>query len=341
VKKYSQPWLSSLTTDSVFILLPAVLPLFAILTFPQYFLHQTEVSSIWWVVLVLAIDVAHVYSTFFRFYWNLATFQKYKSHLVVIPVIGLVGGVALFSLDNLIFWRVLAYLAVFHFIRQQYGFMRIYMRDEKVPSFCRLVDSAAIYAATLYPLFYWHMYRTNEINWFVTGDFFSIPQTLRPYAELVYFGIIILYVGKEVATSLKKGQFNIPKNAIVFGTYISWYCGIVYFKGDLIFTMLNVMAHGIPYMALIYIYESKGTTQTVEVPWKRIAVFITTIFVLAYFEEGLWDILIWRDHENIFPMFSSFSQIDSQGILSFAIPLLALPQFTHYVLDGYIWKLKR
>ena len=340
MKRYSQPWLSSRTTDTVFILLPAVLPLFVITIFPGYFKSQTTVNSIWWVVLVLVIDVGHVYSTFFRFYWNPTTFQSFKLHILIIPLVGLIGGIILYSQSSLMFWRVLAYLAVFHFIRQQYGFLRIYSRNDIPSKLRRLIDNAAIYSATIYPLFYWHIYRTNEINWFIKDDFFSFSPTLGPYAKTLYIGIIILYIAKEGIFFIRERHFNFPKNAIVFGTYISWYFGIVYYKGDLIFTMMNVVAHGIPYIALVYLYEHKANARLISIPWKKIGIFITTIAALAYFEEGLWDILIWRDHEELFPIFSSLPSIDNQIALAVVIPLLTLPQFTHYVLDGFIWKLK-
>jgi len=42
----------------------------------------------------------------------------------LVPVLGLTIGIALYSEGELVFWRVLAYLAVFHFIRQQYGWLR-------------------------------------------------------------------------------------------------------------------------------------------------------------------------------------------------------------------------
>jgi hypothetical protein len=341
VKKYSQPWLDSPGTDSVFILLPAVLPLLVIVLFPDYFSHQTEVTSVWWIVLVLAIDVAHVYSTLFRFYWNSAAFQKYKSHIFIIPVVGLVAGVILYSLGALIFWRFLAYLAVFHFVRQQYGFMRLYSRQEPFSHVNRWIDSITIYAATLYPLLYWHMYLTNDINWFIHDDFFSVPVVLAPYVKGLYGMIIVVYAAKEGIVFFKEGRFNVPKNAIVLGTFVSWYAGIIYFKGDLIFTMMNVVAHGIPYMALVYMYEKKAAAQTVVVPWKRIAVFMVTILVLAYFEEGIWDTLVWKDHEEVYPFLASFSKISSQTVLSVVVPLLTLPQFTHYVLDGFIWKMRK
>ena len=31
----------------------------------------------------------------------------------------------------------------------------------------------------------------------------------------------------------------------------------------------------------------------------------------------------------------------SENLLSILVPLLALPQITHYILDGFIWKIRK
>lgn len=336
----NQPWLDSARVDSWLILFPAVFPVILIWLFPDYFQLQTSVTSLWWVILVLNIDVAHVYSTLFRFYWDRSTLTKYKLHLILIPLISLAIGVLLYWIDGMLFWRVLAYVAVFHFVRQQYGFMRLYARKESYNQTHRIIDGMVIYAATLYPLLYWHMFYIDQFNWFIKGDFVKIPNVLAPVFTGLYLLIIVVYLIKEIRVSITNGSINIPKNALLAGTIISWYVGIVLFRGDLIFTMLNVIAHGIPYMALVYIYGKKKATASFKVPWANISIFLVTVLMLAYFEEGLWDMFVWNDHQEVFPFTSGSTQV-SPTWLAFVVPLLALPQITHYVLDGFIWKVSR
>jgi len=62
------------------------------------------------------------------------------------------------------------------------------------------------------------------------------------------------------------------------------------------------------------------------------------IVVFAYLEEGLWDGLVWREHASIFGIFSVLPTVSRRELLAVLIPLLSLPQATHYVLDGFIWK---
>jgi hypothetical protein len=339
--KDPSPWLADPTKESWLILAPSIVPVIVVILFKDYFLSG-EVSSLWWVILVLCIDVSHVYSTLFRMYWDRQTFQQYKKLLIVIPMAAFLAGLALHLYSSMLFWRVLAYVAAYHFVRQQYGFMRLYSRKEEKTKAIRIIDSIAIYCATLYPLLYWHLHYTQQLSWFIKGDFIPIRVAgIDGILTTLYLLTIVAYVVKEIIVVRKSKQFNVPKNLIVVGTYASWYVGIVMFQGDLIFTLLNVVAHGIPYMGLIWIYgETKAATRF-SFTWKGAAIFLGVLVVLAYFEESIWDAFVWQDHPDVFPWTAFVDSISNAPWLSILVPLLVLPQVTHYVLDGFIWRFSK
>jgi hypothetical protein len=341
MKKFNQPWLDSPLEEIIFILLPALLPVAVVFIFRGYFVSH-PVSTAWWVVLVLCVDVSHVYSTLFRLYWDKPTFVKYKKILVAIPAAAFAVGLALHFYDSLLFWRILAYIAVYHFVRQQYGFMRLYSRLENSSHFERLIDSAAIYAATIYPLLYWHAHATDKLAWFVKGDFIPLPlASFEIVMNILYMTIILSYTIKELIITVRSRFFNIPKNLLVIGTFLSWYVGIVAFQGDLIFTLLNVVAHGIPYMALIWIHGKKRAKTKFTFSWKGVIIFLGILFILAYAEEYLWDGMIWSEHTDIFPFIDGLDPLQNPLLISVTVSLLVLPQITHYVLDGFIWRFSK
>jgi hypothetical protein len=346
---YKQPWLHSLTTDGIFILLPPFLALLLVIAFPNVFQSSSTIPVMYWLILVVFIDVAHVYSTLYRTYFNPSNYRK-SSLLIIIPLACYIVGVLLHSVDGILFWRILAYLAVFHFIRQQYGFMRLYSRKETHHKSYKLIDTIAIYTATIYPIFYWHLEGNRQFNWFTDKDFIRVSSsTTLLYIGLIFYLIVLsVYIIKEALLIGKTNHFNIPRNLLVIGTFVSWYFGIVYFNGDFAFTILNVISHGIPYMALIWIAEkkkypgnNKSTILNASFSKYGIVVFVSSLIVFAYLEEGLWDGLIWREHASIFGVFTSLPKIQNSQVLSLLVPLLALPQSTHYVLDGFIWKVKK
>ncbi|MBK8816444.1 MAG: hypothetical protein IPN42_13505 [Methylococcaceae bacterium] len=345
-------WIFSARFDSCFILAPAILvSLFAVL-FSDQISQMEEMPSWLWLVLIVGIDAGHVYSTLFRTYLVRDELQHRQALLTLTPIVAWIAGCLLYSIEDLLFWRVLAYLALFHFIRQQYGFMMIYGRNERdLPDYYKKIDKAAIYLATLYPVIYWHCHE-RAFNWFVDDDFIQIDSTLlSTLVAGLYLVVLLLYAMKEFVLWQKMSLFNLPRNLLLFGTALSWYIGIVAFNTDLIFTATNVIAHGIPYYGLIWVYgykQARMTSTAYLKPWigrlfnvKAIFGYFGLLFALAFFEESLWDNLVWREHQPFFGFFSHLPAIDSSQTLAWLVPLLALPQTTHYLLDAFIWRLHR
>lgn len=347
---FYRPWLNSPSFDLTFILLPSIISVWGAFLFVDVLGHTTGIPLWAWVVFVLGIDVSHVYSTLFRTYFNANEFKENKVILILIPLATWLIGVALYSVESILFWRVLTYVAIFHFIRQQYGFLRLYTRSEQNSNLDRWLSSWTIYLATLYPILYWHCHQPRNFHWFIDGDFIvGIPPIFSEVAGFIYLVILCLYVVNEV---LKRKSINLPKNIIVFGTAISWYVGMVHFNGDMIFTITNVVSHGIPYMALVWLY-GKRQKDRADAPlilgrfsyglfFSRLSVplFFTILFLFGFLEEGLWAGFVWREHLEVFGFFGSLPEVTAKDTLSWLIPLLTLPQATHYVLDGFIWKIK-
>jgi len=311
---------------------------------PTTYKNTGEMPIMSWVILILLIDVAHVYSTLFRTYWNKKNLARHKTLYLAIPILCYVISVLLYTLNDMLFWRILAYLAVFHFIRQQYGIMRLYTRNEPQGTFRSWLDNMIIYAATLWPIIYWHCTPGRNFNWFVKGDFLiTDAATIKHISAYFYLLIMMSYVINEGVCFLRFRTINIPKNMVIAGTILTWYFGIVYFNGDLTFTLLNVVSHGIPYMALIWAFErmkagkDKNKTAAKSIV-AQLLFFLTSIIVFAYLEEGMWDGLVWQEHPDIFGAFTILPIVTNKEILAFVIPLLSLPQTTHYVLDGFIWR---
>jgi hypothetical protein len=64
-------------------------------------------------------------------------------------------------------------------------------------------------------------------------------------------------------------------------------------------------------------------------------VFLGFLLLLAFLEELFWDRLVW--HERPW-LFGQSRLILEDRVLSYVVPLLMLPQATHYVLDGILWR---
>lgn len=344
------PWLYNAPLESTLILLPAFLSTLAVWLLNPYF---TEVTALGWLLLVVLVDVSHVYSTLLKTYLKPGQNARRKTLLWTLPLGIWIGGMLLYQLDILWFWRCIAYLAVYHFIRQQYGFYRIYARNENTPESIRFFDSLAIYSAAFLPVLMWHLRDDRDFYWMIKDDFLLFPQPLLfRMVQVLFFLTCFAYILKELIFSLRSRSFNIPKNAIWLGTALSWYTGIIVLNGDLAFTLTNVLAHGIPYMALVYISEKK---QQASRPKKQglyeiilryrtgWIVFIAILFVAAWTEESLWNTFVWHEEDKkaVLDPAGLFSLQDMRGWWGVLVPLLIVPQVTHYLLDAYIWRIRK
>lgn len=354
-------WIYSPWFDAVFIIGPSVLVTAIVLLFGSRIMATPEVPIWVFVFLVLGIDVAHVYSSLFRTYFDKEEFAKRRTLYLTVPLACWGVGAVLYAIQPMLFWIVLAYAAIWHFVRQQYGFFMLYRRGEAVPNeqtspnvkWEYRLDQAAVYLSTFYPLIYWHTY-PKAFGWFDQAEMFRIPTPwIEKAVALVYGLVLVAFLAKEFRKPLVGQGFNLGKVALLVSTAASWYVGIVAFNGDLVFTIVNIVSHGVPYMALVWIYQYRKTkaSATSDAPkpanpflkffqWKFIPLYVLALFAIAYAEEWVWDAVVWQERADVFgKAIAGFTP--APLLLIFLVPLLSMPQAAHYVLDAYIWRVNK
>lgn len=295
-----------------------------------------------WIVGVLLVDVAHVWSTMFVVYLDPAEWKRRPVLYAGVPLACFAAGIVLYAFGGPVwFWRVVAYLAVFHFIRQQYGWVMLYRaRNGERDRLGRWIDGATIYAATLYPVIYWHAHLPREFWWMKQHDFaIELPVWSATIAGYAYVALLAAYVVRAFAVRPQSWG----KHLVVATTAACWYVGIVATNSDYTFTVTNVFIHGIPYLALVYIYARNAAREAESAHGasarmlggrlRGIVVFLATLWAIAYVEELLWDKTTWHDREWLFG-----GGLDVGDLSMIVVPLLAMPQLAHYVLDAFLWR---
>ena len=297
-----------------------------------------EESPDWtWITAVLLIDVAHVWSTSFRVYFDTEELKRRLWLYVIVPVAAYAVGVALYSEGELTFWRMLAIVAVFHFVRQQYGWVALYRRKlGETEVWTWWIDAAAVYLATVYPLAFWMTSLPRNFNWFVANDFILLPAIVHDIVFPLYVLALVAYFTKSIYLYFSTGFLNLGKDIVVATTAVCWYVGIVAFNSDYAFTVTNVIIHGVPYFALIWFY-AKTRRETGNRVYRTLShnwlIFLATLWALAYIEELFWARGVWHERQWLFG-----SDWDLTEWKMWLVPLLAVPQLTHYILDGFIWR---
>lgn len=332
-------WLFSRNLDLTVFLGSAVASLILIAIGWQLGILNDESPDWTWISAVLLIDVAHVWSTSFRVYFDKHEFKRRIWLYTLVPILGYIFGVVLYSEGDLTFWRVLAIVAVFHFVRQQYGWINLYRRKLKEnESWTWWIDTGAIYLASVYPLAFWMTRLPRNFEWFVKDDFISLPVFVETVLFPIYVAVLLAYFSKSVYQYSATGFLNIGKDIVVTTTAVCWYVGIVVFNSDYAFTVTNVIIHGVPYFALIYIYarfrrETSGRVyRTLSHNW---LIFLATLWAIAYTEELFWHRGVWHERQWLFG-----ADWNWQDAKAYLVPLLAVPQLTHYILDAFIWRRK-
>ena len=273
-------WFANPCFDLAFFHLPVWLCWAIVFAIPPSW-RQVPVPTWVWVAAVLLIDVGHVWTSIYRTYLDPVARKHHARTLKLTPLICFAVCLALALHSDLLFWRVLAYVAVFHFIKQQVGIAALYRYRQvqgsgnrlprKTTMFMGRIDKLTVYCGTLFPVIHWHLSPGKKFSWFIPGDFLSLGPLRDAIANqpggnallsvlgfsffAFWIAIPLTWVAFHLWAARRYGfAYPIGKTLWVLGTCINWFLGIVYFDSDLAFTLTNVVAHGVPYYGLIGLY---------------------------------------------------------------------------------------
>lgn len=309
-------WIVSPRWDLLALVGPPILAGLVALVLPE----SLDLGLAGWLSLVVVLDVGHVWVSLWRTWLDPQAPERER--FAGSALFALVACALVMALQPGLFWPGLAGVAVFHFVRQQAGVAAIYRGRAGVPagSWDSRVEDAAVHALCLFPLLWWCTHLPRDFAWFIQGDFPRLPAWLLPPAAVLAGGL----VAAHLALRLRSRRAHWGRDLWFAGTALCWFGGIVLRNGDAPFTVANVVSHGLPYFALVH----AGGRRPGGPPWPGLLAFLGLPIALALGEELLWDVFVWQEHGPW--------QVD--GFAAVASPLLAVPQLTHYLMDGYIWK---
>lgn len=354
-------WLFSRKIDLFVLCLPVWLTWAACFMLPESILSRKP--DLWfWVIFILGVDVSHVWSTIFRTYLDKGEFERHRKILIRAPLLAFTVLFLLAFLSVKLFWTVMAYVALHHFIKQQYGFMALYrLRYKEKISKRFFKDKPVIFFSMLYPVFFWHLNGIRKFNWFVNGDFLHIDKLINflganesfftavnTTGNILYWAVMAGWLIEEIYRTHRQGlPIAYGKILLMMSTGVNWYLGIVFFNSDIAFSLTNVVAHGVPYMALVFFYVlRKKQLEEPELsisPFRvliQIAFMVLIVLLLAFGEEYFWDMFLNREKLGFFNEIIRypFEELQSSWAQALAFAALSMPQVAHYLIDGYIWR---
>ena len=316
-------WLVSVRWDLAWMAGPAFLAAGGALLWPE----ALALPFAGWLLLVVGVDVAHTWASLYR---TALDPQAEPGLLGKAASIALIGALLLWMLAPSAFWPGMAAVAIFHFIRQQGGVLALYQaHDAQLSPLEKAVERRLIEALCLLPLVYWASHLPRAFAWFSPADFGpGLPAWVLPPAALLTGGLFLWHV----ALRLRSRRLAWGRDLWVLGTGASWSAGILLTNSDGAFTIANVLPHGISYFALVYRVGARQWSEGAGPAWaplyRRWLLWLLLPLGAAFAEEALWEVFVNQELD--------LSPFDPVSALT---PLLAVPQLTHYLLDGWIWKM--
>lgn len=345
----SQPWIHSWYGDVLgFHLVPFLFLTLAVFKLPPFSDGYSNLNL--FLLGVLLIDWAHIFAQWHRIYYNplesrLAKWIYPASYLALIPLVALyVHYVDLRHLDVL-----LVYFVIYHFIKQQFGFIRIYSKIDgrKTPLESR-AETAFIYLSMWTPVIYWH------INFPKKDFYWSVNFLKLPYIESIFYLVATLYAlsaGFYVWTELRRWKknsvINIPKNLAVLAGALGWGSISLFPEISVLIMFTVVLTHDVSYTALVWMMARRDH----KITYKKVKWFSWwsgpgMIFYVGVLIAGSHFIMVIhqelaRDAElNYFLYGKIFNHITSSARewQSFGWALFFATQAHHYFIDRFLWK---
>lgn len=338
-------WLVSRRFDVTMVAVPLVASLVSLLTLH----HQAPRFPLWaYLILIVAFDVAHVWGTVYVTYLDGEVFRRRRLLLVATPVVSFVLAYRLHSHSPQLFWTLLAYVAIYHFIKQLYGLIALYKaRAGERDRSDYYLDKFTLWVGAIGPVLLWHASPARQFDWFNAGE--SFIGRIDPAFEgdvLVVMGLTALvYVGRQAQLARSAAGLNVGKNVWMLAAWVSFGVGIGLSSHALVSAAFLNLFHGVPFLMLVWHRRNALDEGTVGaagrrcVTWlsqrKHWLAFYLVILAPALFEESLWDWFVWQAY---LPDLLGSAPRDVGDGPSFWVALLSVPQIAHYYLDAFIWK---
>jgi hypothetical protein len=299
-------------------------------------------------LVIVSFDVTHVWATVYVTYLDREVMKKRRALLVLTPLLAFVVAYRVHSHSATLFWTLLAYVAIYHFVQQQWGFVALYKaRAGERRRFDYYLDRWTLWAGALGPVLLWHASPKRQFDWFNAGESFiaRVDPALRPEIAAVMATFGVVWLARQAQLLAAGEPLNAGKSAWMVCSWVSWSVGIGLSDHPLVSAAFLNLFHGPQFLGLVW---HRGVQRFRSAPEAiapmlgavftrgRWLVFYALVLALAVAEETLWDGVVWRVY---LPRVASLGPQPEGAALSAWVAALSVPQITHYYLDAWIWRL--
>lgn len=287
---------------------------------------------------LILIDQLHVYFTYIQSdFWQRITRDPKQLFIAggICALAMLATYAAFIKYDLIGIFMVVKYLTIFHFCRQQYGWLRIIQTKMQMPKIPAKISEVALQIFCLAPILIGHS-EAYYFTWFPgVPNLFSIPDFIAGWILFLYVAACLLYFLFELHGHLKNQiPVNLTRLSILLFTFFSWNF-VILGRPELSYSRIFLLAghHVLSYIFLVYFFNTSNLKQK-KGRFLRNSLIVTVLFLviiaLRNSIKGMPDI-------SLKDLSMTFSE-ESYRIFYFMIPFLWMLTVFHFILDGFIWK---
>jgi Ca2+/Na+ antiporter len=355
----NQNWVLDPVQDTLFIIAAPLLSLAVALMLMQWF--GAERGAVMVIMAHVILTVAHHMPTFIRIYGDVDLFKRFKWNFVLAPLIPLTLSAVVLGYINYHHYPVEYFLYLFimlvlwdpwHFLRQHFGFMRIYDRHNAAP--VKLAANMDWWLCTAWfvhimvasidwlPGLLEDLYRSVNIPLLLAMPvgIVGILQPLTWWGAVLMSLVYVVYLG----WCFKRGFYvSTAKMALMLCTFGVMY--LTYTPNDIILQLVPAwsfkvgfatvgIVHMTQYLAIVWRYDQRiaqqGRARTGWFEWLHaqrsplgiaVAAIAYVAFCVAYGN------VITTSHDN-------------RWLMSLLLAVGFTSTLLHYYYDGFIWKMR-
>eukprot|EP01043_Picozoa_sp_COSAG02_P030658 COSAG02_NODE_1970_length_10224_cov_104.344691_4_plen_273_part_00 len=165
------------------------------------FIRSDEVPLWCFLPLVVLGDIMHIWATLLRTYLDTGARDKRGRLFFLSPPALLLFGFCLHAWSEVLHASFVSYVAIYHFVSQNYGFLAIYKArvGERFNMFDYRLDYWTLMMAALGPVLIWHATPTRRFSWFGFGEEFLIrlPESYQPLLYVMYISMALGWLGRQ------------------------------------------------------------------------------------------------------------------------------------------------
>lgn len=316
---------------TVFLFLPLLFALGIYFLYLAFGLKIDQINPLSYFFIYILFDDLHVYLSLSMATGFTNEFKRRFWFYILFPVIAFFIYFLLFNQNAMWMYRLYAYISVFHFGRQQIGWMRLTAKQgQRFFEWERHLEDIVIYSSTWGFILY-KVTSHQFPQWFVPGDL-GVSHLLSPLLVLAcILAVNLIFLFSQFFIFFKTGYCNLARILIWLTTLAVW--GIAFYAFDnfnVVSLALIVFLHSPAYMLLAFYYikmrKIEGHPTYIKGSYRKIYIsFIVAALLLACGEY------VAGEYPQLFgPQFAAF----------IVVPLLATMTSFHHTLDTFFWREK-